>query len=157
MERTPISSSSAARLLSRTKKTESGCLEYQGCVQSNGYARATVGGRAAGAHRHIYELVKGEIPAGMDVCHRCDNRRCINPDHLFLGTRLENMADAVKKGRQAHGDGLPFTKPSAFIVSEIGRLASQGMSYREVAAQFGITRQHAGYVARKQGIHRHGK
>ncbi len=62
----------AAHLLSRTTKTETGCMEFNGCVQSNGYARATVRRKTDYAHRHIYRLVKGEIQDGLDVCHSCE-------------------------------------------------------------------------------------
>lgn len=144
-------------LLSRCVRTDSGCMEYQGCVQSNGYARATVRRLADQAHRHAYRLATGQpIPKGLDVCHRCDNRRCINPAHLFLGTRKENMEDAVMKGRQARGDDLPQTKVSAFVEQEIARMAREGMPYKEIAQQFGICRQHAGQVAIRNGVRRNG-
>lgn len=143
-------------LLGRTRETETGCMEFTGCVQANGYSRATVARKTDYGHRHIYRLVKGEIPTGMDVCHSCDNRRCINPEHLFLGTRLENMKDCVQKGRQARGSMLPQTKTTDLVVAEITRMAHEGRPYQQIAEQFGICRQHAGQIAIKNGVHRNG-
>lgn len=146
----------AGHLLARTITTPSGCMEYQGCIQGNGYARATVARCADYGHRHIYRLKKGPIPHGMDVCHLCDNRKCINPEHLFLGTRATNMADAVNKGRQAKGPMLPHTKLTASISAEIVELAKQGHRYKDIAVRFGICRQHAGQIAIKHGVRRNG-
>lgn len=144
----------AAHLLSRTTKTETGCMEFNGCVQSNGYARATVRRKTDYAHRHIYRLVKGEIPDGLDVCHSCDNRRCINPEHLFLGTRLDNMQDAVRKGRQAKGKALPQTVLDEDDKRRIVDYAASGRLYNEIAREFGIGRQHVGHIAIQNGIRR---
>lgn len=66
------------------------------------------------------------------------------------------MADAVRKGRQAHGLALPHTKLTAFLKSEIGTLAKQGVKYKDIAAKFGICRQHAGQIAIKNGVRRNG-
>lgn len=146
----------AGHLLARTITTPTGCMEFQGCIQSNGYSRATVERKTDYGHRHIYRLTKGEIPAGMDVCHTCDNRRCINPGHLFIGSRQENMADAVRKGRQAQGEMLPQTKITDFIRREIVRMAQEGAKYKDIAAEFGIGRHHVGQIAIKNGVRRYG-
>ena len=146
----------AGHLLARTITTPTGCMEYQGCIQRNGYSRATVERHTDYGHRHIYRLMKGPISDGLDVCHSCDNRKCINPDHLFLGTRADNMADAVAKGRHAHGSMLPHTKLTACISAEITAMAKQGHQYKEIAARFGICRQHAGQIAIKNGVRRNG-
>lgn len=151
-----INKARAEHLLGMTHLTEGGCMEFLGCVQGNGYSRATINRHTDYGHRHIYRLIKGDIAPGLDVRHTCDNRRCINPEHLILGTRLENMQDAVARGRQARGGRLPQTKLNAFIEAEIVALAKAGMKYEYVAALFGICRQHAGHVALKNGVRRHG-
>lgn len=143
-------------LLRKTITTKYGCMEFQGCVQANGYSRATVFRKTDYAHRHVYRLSHGKLPDGLDVCHKCDNRRCINPDHLFLGTRKQNMQDAVSKGRQAKGFSFPHTKLSDADVSEIVTRARNGEKYKKIAMHFGICKQHAGSIAIKNGVRRNG-
>ncbi len=81
-----------------------GCWEWIGCKR-RGYGRTTIGSRKDGTrktiavHRLSYLIFKGKIPEGMEVCHKCDNPACINPDHLFVGTRQDNIDDREHKGR----------------------------------------------------------
>lgn len=80
-------------------KMESGCWEWSGTRNSGGYGDIRVDCRTTKAHRYSWEIHNGPIPAGMLVCHKCDNPPCVNPSHLFLGTARDNVNDMIKKGR----------------------------------------------------------
>jgi hypothetical protein len=88
------------------------------------------------AHRAAYEVYVGPIPVGMLVCHTCDNPKCVNPDHLWLGTEADNTTDKVRKGRGRHGESMTLSKLSNAAVREI---RASHMSIYEAAEKFGVS------------------
>lgn len=95
-----------ARALARFRALapdENGCLIWIGSVNKNGYGELRAGGIRMLAHRAAYAIKNGVAPAGYCICHRCDVRKCVNIDHLFVGSNHDNSQDMVSKGRQAVG------------------------------------------------------
>jgi hypothetical protein len=82
---------------------ERGCKEWTGHTIRTGHGQVRFMGRLELSHRISYRLSVGEIPDGLCVCHECDNPPCCNPEHLFLGTQLDNMRDCARKGRARGG------------------------------------------------------
>lgn len=99
-----------------------------------GYGRICINSKKVRAHRVSWQLHFGEIPPGILVCHSCDNRACVNPDHLFLGSGKANIADMVSKNRQAKGGRIHATKLTPEQVLEIRQRHVHGSKENSKAA-----------------------
>ncbi len=122
----------------------SSCWIWTGRVTNSGYGiTCSPQGQHTTAHRRAWELTRGTIPSGMEVCHNCpdgDNRLCCNPDHLWLGTRKENAQDSVNKGTSSRGEHHPHSKLTNEQVKQIRRLREEGQNCTTIAKQFGVSR-----------------
>lgn len=119
------------------------CWEYNGAINSTGRGAFSIGRKNIKAHRFAYEMEYGEIPPGMCVCHHCDNGKCCNPKHLFLGTIKDNVTDMIRKGRKItlFGEHDPKSRLKEKEVLEIVRLYKTGkISQFKLADMFRISR-----------------
>jgi hypothetical protein len=128
-----------ARFWANVKKTDT-CWVWTGTGGKRGkHGTLQWNNKRVGAHRISYELHNGPIPDGLWVLHRCDNRPCVNPDHLFLGTHQDNMADKVQKGRHKGwwpGESHPACKLTAERVRAIRRDVRPG---HVIATEHGVS------------------
>lgn len=111
-----------------------------------------IGGTNAHAHRISYILTYGSIPDNLHVLHKCDNPKCVNPNHLFLGTNQDNVADMVRKGRQARqkGELCCTAKLKEADVLAIRRLYKSGVSQRAIAKEYGVGQQLVSLIVSKK-------
>lgn len=127
-----------------------GCWEWMGYIGAHGYGALTYQNKSWRAHRLSYILTYGELPITNDshgtcVLHKCDNRKCVNPSHLFAGTQADNLRDMRNKNRQWIPEGLIGSKNNASKLIEkdiplILKMSNQGMSTQAIANEFNVSK-----------------
>ena len=127
----------------------SGCWEWQG-TKRNGYGRMIIGSRTGGTrksvsvHRLSYEIKNGKIPDGMEICHKCDNPCCVNPDHLFAGTRQDNVDDREAKGRNVIFSGEENGRSKLTrkdVKNARWKRAYRGTSFQKLAVEYCVSKK----------------
>ena len=137
------------------------CWLWKGYVKKinakrqSGYALAWHNGKNRMAHRLSYTAFKGRIPDGLCVCHHCDVKHCINPDHLFLGTQKDNIQDMFKKGRQPNPAIIQGEKNSQAKLTEkdiyaIFYLRKKNQTGQQIADIFNISKMQVSRILNKQ-------
>jgi hypothetical protein len=119
-----------------------GCWDWIGAMFTNGYGSfkcKEFSRIQIPASRASWILSKGEIDETIFVLHRCDNRRCVNPEHLFLGDGKANMEDCKAKGRMNKGEDRPQAKLTEENVAELRKLRSEGWPWRRLAKRYGVS------------------
>lgn len=129
------------------------CWEWQGFISQDGYGETSYKSKTIRAHRLSWILERGDIPNGLCVLHACDNRKCVNPEHLFLGTREENCQDMRNKNRHVIPVGSHNGKSKLSeeqVVSIRQMYANGGWTHRSLGEYFGVNHSTIGFVLRNE-------
>jgi hypothetical protein len=141
------------RFSRHVRKTD-GCWEWTRSLKGAGYGQFVADGKPHYAHRWAWESVHGPIAQEMVVCHKCDNRRCVRPSHLFLGTQKDNIADMYAKGRERRGDQTGAKNGMARVKdidpAQVTALFDAGQRVRDIAPLFGISKSTVSNIVRRQ-------
>ena len=127
-----------------------GCIPWIGATYRRGYGKIGRNGHSVCAHRLAWELAHGPIPDGLDVLHECDNPPCVNPEHLFLGTKADNVADMIAKGRQACGEVVATSKLTTRDVLGIRAQYAAGVSQSQIARTHDIGQAHISRIVNRK-------
>lgn len=133
-----ITTEDIVRFKGKYQEQPSGCYEWQGALNERGYGEFRIDGGRKKAHRIAYTIFKGEIPEGLLVCHSCDNKKCVNPAHLWLGTDKDNMTDKVSKNRQNKGSLVNHAKLTEEDVISIKIRLKSGQTQVSLAREYGV-------------------
>lgn len=132
------------------------CWEWLDHCTKGGYGQFKLGHKMLTAHRVSWNLTYGPIPEGLCCCHKCDNRKCINPNHMFLGTKKDNTQDMISKGRHSYVSHNGITNGRAALtesqVIEIRRLYTleNHMLQKELALLFGVSKSQIGNIIQRK-------
>jgi HNH endonuclease len=141
------------------------CWKWTGSILESGYGQFRPGSSCLKtkrwrAHRYSWVLFHGPIPDGLKVLHKCDNRKCVNPDHLFLGTDLDNVRDCISKGRGKHALNGKYKRNVNNISSKITQIQADEIRYiylncpnisqQCIANQFGINQRSVSNIIRNK-------
>lgn len=130
--------SDKCKILANVEVSDDGCWNWKRSKDKNGYGYIKRKGiRTQKAHRAAYEIFNGVINEGLLVCHKCDNPSCVNPDHLFLGTDIDNVNDRSSKGRGMRGEKHHRAK---FSEEQVMQILKSDLSPVDLAAMFGAHR-----------------
>jgi hypothetical protein len=123
-----------------THNPENDCDEWTMFLNHAGYGQLTYHWDRWLAHRLCYKMVHGSIPDGLHVMHRCDNPKCVNPNHLVAGTNYQNMYDKIAKGRQPNGEKVWSSKLTLSDVVDIRRRVKEGEKAIRLAEEYQVNR-----------------
>ncbi len=117
---------------------ETKCWNWSKQLRKGSRPRCWFNGKFAVAARVSYEVFLGNFDENLLICHKCDNGLCVNPEHLFVGSYIDNKMDCVKKNRQACGEKIGISKLKSENIPEIRNLRSQGLSQQAIADRFNV-------------------
>lgn len=135
------------------KSNLGGCWEWTAHF-SGGYGRLCTRVDGKWKHQNVHRLSwvihYSDIPDGLFVCHKCDNKKCVNPEHLFLGTPADNMHDKMKKGRDVSNGTYANSRLTAGDVLKVFELREQGLTHQQIADQFQLSRPSITYLLNRK-------
>ncbi len=138
-------------------KDENGCINWTGSLSELGYGMIVIWrfkrkAKSTVAHRLSWRLQRGIIPDGLKCCHHCDNRKCVNVDHLFLGTQADNIHDMMRKNRngQLKGSENGRSKLTENEVLEIRQLYEDGFLWKDLGPAYGVSSGLIGHIVQRR-------